>query len=176
MKGKRFTRKLSRAFEQRLPALWKSHGILEEHAVEIAREVTRGAIHVVDDKPLPIENLIKPVTEGIVAATERAGVNPMESLRGAGQGIIQGASETGIDLSEATRQTLAAARDIAEKSGISAEEAVIQAGEGILMAAESIGPEAAAEVYDELPDEVLNNREASDSQTASTSVEIHSGS
>jgi hypothetical protein len=135
--------------------VWKTPTMINENAVEITREATRGAMHVVDEKPLSVDDIIEPVASGIVEASRNAGIQPMNGIKGVSQGIIQGAAETGIDLSEATQRILKAARKIAEEMGVSEEEAVIQAAEGVLTAAEEIGPEAVAEVVDDLPDEVF---------------------
>ena len=155
MQGRKLTRRLTRSLERGLARIWNTRQVLDEHAVAVTREATRGAMHVVDDQPISLENLVLPVASGVVEASSHAGADPMESLIGASQGVIQGASETGADLSEATRRTLEAAREIAIRAGIPEEEAVIQAAEGALQAAEQIGPEAAAEVAEELPEEVF---------------------
>ncbi|MBN1692375.1 MAG: MFS transporter [Dehalococcoidales bacterium] len=156
--GQRLTKQLALALEKRLPRVWKNKKVLGEHAVEISREVARGAMHVVDKKPLPVEKVVGPVASGIVEVTEKAGVNPMDSILGASRGVIQGASETGMDLSEATVQTLEAAREIAKRTGISQEEAIIQAAQGALQAAEGLGPEAAAEIVEYLPDDAFKKQ------------------
>jgi MFS family permease len=156
--GQKLTRRLALALEKMLPRIWKDKEVLDEHAVEISREVARGAMHAADKKPMPVEELVKPVTSSVVEATSKAGADPMNSLLGASRGVIQGASETGMDLSEATIQTLKAAREIAEKTGISPEEAIIQAAHGALQAAEGLGPEAAAEVVEYLPDEAFKEQ------------------
>jgi len=154
-RGKKLTKQLARALERRLSNVWKTRKVIEEHAVEITREVTRGAMHVVDEKPIPVEALVGPVTSGVIEASSQAGVNPLNSIRGVSQGIIQGAVETGLDLNEAVEQTLEAAHKIAMEKGIPSDEALIQAVEGILLAAEEIGPEVAAEVVDGMSEEIL---------------------
>jgi hypothetical protein len=123
-------------------------------------------MHVMDDKPVPLQDLVLPVTSGVVEASSHAGANPMESLIGASQGVIQGAAETGADLSEATRRTLEAAREIALRTGLPEEEAVIQAAQGALKAAEQIGPEAAAQVVEELPEQVFTLHAAEEESAA----------
>jgi MFS family permease len=153
--GRKLTKRLAKALERRLSKLWKTEEVIEEHAVEITREVTRGAMHVVDDKPLPVEELVMPVTSGVIEASSQAGVSPLNGIRGVSQGIVQGAAETGLDLSEAVTQTLQAARKIAAETGVPAEEALIQAAEGVISAAEEIGPEAVAEVVEGIPEEIL---------------------
>lgn len=157
-RGKKLTDKLTRVLEKKLAPVWKTREAVEEHAVEIAKEAARGAMHVVDDKSVSIEELVRPVTSGVVEVTGKAGVEPLESLLGASQGVIQGASETGLDLGEATAKTIEAAREIAAITGVSEQAAVIQAAEGALQAAEVIGPEAVAEVVDGIPDEILKER------------------
>ena len=149
------TKRLAKALEHRLSKVWKTKEVIEEHSVEITREVTRGAMHVVDEKPVPLEKLVGPVTSGVVEASSQAGVDPLNSIRGVSQGIIQGAVETGLDLSEAVEQTLEAARRIAAETKIPSEEALIQAVEGVLLAAEEIGPEATAEVVEGMSEEML---------------------
>ena len=81
---------------------------------------------------------------------------------GASHGIIQGAAETGTDLGAAALQTIEAAKKVAAQTGRSEETVVAKAAEGVLWAAEAIGPEAVAEVVESLPDEILapgNNKE-----------------
>jgi MFS family permease len=159
IRGKRLTTRLAKALERRLVRVWKTKKVIDEHAVEITREATRGAMHVVDEKPISVDDLVKPIASGIVQVSSDAGVDPLNGIKGMSQGVIQGAAETGIDLSEATQKILQAARKIAEEMGISQEEAIIQAARGILTAAEKIGPEAAAEVVDELPKQVFSEHE-----------------
>ncbi len=134
------------ALEKRFSYIFGNKEVPGEHTVEITKEMARGAMHVVKNKPLPVEKLVKPVTSSVVEATSKAGIKPLDSLMGASKGVIRGASETGMDLGEATKQTMEAAREIAANTGISEKAAVIQAAEGALRAAEVIGPEAAAEV------------------------------
>ncbi|HEY96787.1 MAG TPA: MFS transporter [Dehalococcoidia bacterium] len=164
IRGKKLTTRLVKAFERRLARVWKTKAVLDEHAVEITREATRGAMHVVDEKPISVDELIEPVATGIVEASKKAGIQPMNGIKGASQGVIQGAAETGLDLSEATQRIIEAARKIAEEMGISQEEAIIQAARGILTAAEEIGPEAAAEVVDNLPEQVFTEHEQKDAK------------
>ena len=96
--------------------------------------------------------------------SSRAGVNPLDAILGASQGIIQGAAETGIDLGKATLQTILVAREVAVQIGLSEDVAVAKAAEGALQAAEAIGPEAVAEVAESLPDEILALGDKGDKQ------------
>jgi hypothetical protein len=118
IRGKRLTNKLTKALERRLAPVWKSREAVEEHAIEITREAARGAMHAADSQPVPPEKLVGPVTSGVVEATSKAGIDPLESLLGASKGVIQGAVETGANLGETTIQTLEAARVIAANTGV----------------------------------------------------------
>jgi hypothetical protein len=155
VRGRRLTKKLSWALERGLASVWKNKESVEIHGVEITREVARGAMHVADEKPLSTEQLAGSVTTGVVEASSRAGISPMNGILGASQGIIQGAAETGIDLGEATLQAIEAAKGMAAYIGLSEEDAVDKAAEGALQAAEAIGPEAVAEVVESLPEGIL---------------------
>lgn len=153
--GKKLSSRLNKALERRLVRIWKTREALEKHAVEITREAARGAMHAADNKPLTAEELVRPVTSGVVEVTSKVGADPLEGLLGASKGVIQGAAETGLDLGEATIETIEAAREIAASTGVPEKAAVIQAAEGALQAAEEFGPEAAAEVVEVIPEEVF---------------------
>ncbi len=155
--GRRLTARLARALESGLSEIWESTA-LSAAGVEVARQAARGAMHVVDSQPVPVKNLASAVTAGVVKASTQAGLDPLVGILGASEGVIQGALETGADLSEATRKTLEAARELAADTGLTEGAAVTQAAEGALRAAEGVSPEAVAEVVDALPDEVLENR------------------
>jgi MFS family permease/enamine deaminase RidA (YjgF/YER057c/UK114 family) len=153
--GRRLTRKLVNRLESGLSRIWKATEEVKEHGIEITREAARGAMHVVNEKPLPIEQLVGPVIAAVVKVSGQAGVNPLNAISGASYGIIQGAAETGTDLADATRQAIAAAKEVAAQIGLPEESAVAKAAEATLQAAEAIGPEAVAKVVESLPKEVL---------------------
>ena len=155
VRGRRLTKKLAKALESGLNGIWKTREEVKEHGVEITRQAARGAMHVVDEKPLAVEQLVSPIITGVVKVSSQAGVNPLNGILGASQGVIQGAAETGTDLGDATLQTIEAAKEIAAQTGLSEESAVAKAAEGALQAAEAIGPEAVAQVAESLPEEVL---------------------
>jgi len=155
VRGRRVTKRLGKALESGLAGIWKAREEVKEHGIEITRQAARGAMHVVNEKPLAMEQLAGPVITGVVQASSKAGVNPLNGILGASQGIIQGAAETEADLGEAALQTIEAAREVAAQTGLSEEAAVAKAVEGVLLAAEAIGPEAVAEVAESLPEEVL---------------------
>lgn len=49
-----------------------------------------------------MEELVVPVTTGVMKVTSKAGMDPLDSISGASQGIIQGAVETGASLQMAS--------------------------------------------------------------------------
>jgi hypothetical protein len=152
--GQRLTRRFVRSLDNGLASIWKDREKVKIHGVEIARQAARGALHAVNDTPLATEQLIIPVTTGIVKVTSRAGVNPLNGISGTSQGIIQGAVETGTDLHMVTTRTLEAARKAALEAGLSEEVAVSKATEGMLQAAEALGANTITQVKEALPVEV----------------------
>jgi MFS family permease len=155
VRGRRLTKRLVKGLESGLNGIWRAREEVKEHGVEITRQAARGAMHVVNEKPLPVEQLVGPVVAGVVKVSSEAGVDPLNGISGASHGIIEGAAETGADLSAATLQTIEAAREVAAQAGLSEESTVAKAVEGALQAAETIGPEAVAEVVESLPEETL---------------------
>jgi len=155
--GKRVTRKLVKALDNGLASIWKDKDReeVETHGAEIARQASRGAVHAANGTPLAVENLVVPVTKGVVKVAGQAGVNSLNGILGASQGIIQGAFEAGADLGLVTKRKLEAARKAAAQSGLSEKEAVDKATEGILEAAASLGADALARVKEALSAEAL---------------------
>jgi len=145
-RGRKVTNKLVRALRDNLAMVWKDKTAAKEHGVEITRQAARGAMHVVDDKPLAVENLVIPVVTSVVKASSKAGVNPLNGIHGASQGVVQGAIETSTDVTAAVRETIKAAKEIAKQTGISEDSAVLKATVGALEAAQAAGPEVVESV------------------------------
>ena len=104
-RGRKVTKKLVRALQDNLAMVWKDKTAAKEHGVEITRQAARGAMHVLDEKPLAVENLVGPVATSVVKASSKAGVNPLNGVHGASQGVVQGAIETSTDVTAAMRET-----------------------------------------------------------------------
>ena len=145
-RGRKVTKKLAKALQDNLTMVWKDKTAAKEHGVEITREAARGAMHVVDEKPLAVENLVGPVATSVVKASSKAGVNPLNGIHGASQGVIQGAVETGTDVTAAMVQTIEAAKEVAKQTGISEDSAITKATVGALEAAQAAGPEVVESV------------------------------
>jgi hypothetical protein len=150
IRGRRVTKKLSKSLQDNLAMVWKMKKEVKAHGIDITREAARGAMHVMDDKPLTTEKLVSPIAMGVVKASSQAGISPLDGIEGSSQGIVQGAIETGTDLTTATAHTIEAAREVAKLTGISEESAVIKATVGALEAAETAGPAAVDKVKEAL--------------------------
>ena len=101
------------------------------------------------------DHLVNPAIVGVVRALKRARLSPQDAFRGVGYGIMQGAIETGSDLSKAATHAVAATREAAKTLGLeNEEEAVRHVAEGALAAIEEIAPEALAQVRAALPPEL----------------------
>ncbi len=164
--GHRLTKKIVNSLQNSLAGMWRAKEEVKEHGVEITREAARGAMHVVDDKPLSAKKLVVPVATSVIKASSQAGVNPLNGIQGASQGIVQGAVETGTDLTTATLQTIEAAKEVAKQSGFSEESAVIKATVGALEAAEAAGPKVVDKVKKALRTAARKDMEKSENKKA----------
>ena len=144
--GRKVTKKLVRALQDNLAMAWKVKPEAREHGIAVTREAARGAMHVVDDKPLAVENLVVSVATSVVEASSKAGVNPLDGIQGASQGVIRGAIETGGDVTAAMRQTIEAAKEVARQTGISEDSVIVRATVGALEAAQAAGPQVVESV------------------------------
>ena len=146
VRGRKVTKKLVSALQDELAMFWKVKTEAKEHDIAITREAARGAMHVVDDKPLAVENLAVSVATSVVKASSKAGVNPLDGIQGATQGIIRGAIETGADVTAATRQAIQAAKEVARQTGISEDSAIAKATVGAVEVAQVAGPQVVESV------------------------------
>ncbi|MFA5629379.1 MAG: MFS transporter [Dehalococcoidales bacterium] len=153
LQGKRLTQRLTRAFERDISVLPQSPEDMKKHGMEISRQVARGAMHAIEETPEDVGKIEKAIVTSVIKVMTDAGVAPEDAIIGASQGIIEGASETCCDLATATRRTVEAAVKVSKQVNLSKDEAVTKATEGTLQAAETISPEALAEVKNALPPE-----------------------
>jgi MFS family permease len=150
MHGRRVTKALVKAMQDSFSGIWGTGKEVKEYGVEITREASRGAMHVVDDNPLASNKLVVPIVNSVVAAASQSGVNPLNGMQGASQGIVRGAVETGADLIATTIQTIEAVKGVAKRSGFSEESAVLKATVGALEAAEGAGTEVIESIKEAL--------------------------
>jgi len=166
VRGQRVTKKLAKALQDNLAMVWKVKKEVKAHGIDITREAARGAMHVVDDKPLTAEKLVGPIATGVVRASSQAGVSPLDGIQGSSQGIVQGAIETGTDLTAVTMHTIEAAKAVAKLSGFSEDSAVVKATVGALEAAETAGPAAVDKVKEALRSTAHSSQEKSSNEEA----------
>lgn len=155
VRGRRVTTRITRTLQDGLSIVWKDREKAKEYGVELTRQVTRGALHAIGDKPLDMEQVADQVMRGVVKVSGQAGVAPEDAILGSSQGIVQGAAEIEADLGAATLAAVETAKEVAAEAGLSEEVAVAKAVEGALEVAEALGPQAVAEVAESLPDELL---------------------
>ncbi|MDA1316377.1 MAG: MFS transporter, partial [Acidobacteria bacterium] len=115
---------------------------------EIARHATRGAMHAANTVGLGMGRLSHEAMRGTFSAFGRTRANPLDVIRGATYGIIQGASDVGADLVLVAGQAVDSARQAAAQLGLSEEQAVAQAAQVAIEAAEEMDGEGAAKVKD----------------------------
>ena len=128
-----------------------------EHGVELARHATRGALHVGDELVEQLEGIVQSSMAGSLRALDRVAVDPLQSLYGAGYGVLQGALESGRDPVRAARAAIAAARGMASELGVTEDEAAQAVADGILTAASDADAETLDSLREALPDELENS-------------------
>jgi len=154
-RGKETAAKFAKSLENNLNQMWKPGKTTQAQQAEVARHVSRGVIHASKEATMGTEHLVNPAIVGVVRALKRARLSPQDAFRGVGYGIMQGAIETGSDLSEAATHAVAATREAAKTLGLeNEEEAVRHVAQGALAAIEEIAPEALAQVRAALPPEL----------------------
>jgi len=155
IKGRKATEKMAMGLGRNISRISRSRKKVRYHGVEVVRHLARGAMHVVDEKPLKLESLVDRIVRGVITASSQSGIKSQDIILGASQGIIQGASEAGADITEATEQVLKAIRKHSIEIRIPEDEAVSLAVEGILQTAEALGPEVVAQAVAAIPDKNL---------------------
>ena len=124
------------------------------HGVELARHATRGAVHVGDDLADQVGGVARGAVLGTLRALAGQPVAPLDVLRGAGYGAVQGAVEAGADAAEAVSHALTAAQETAGEFGVTAEQAASALSAGALDAAGAAGDRVLRAVRRVLPAEM----------------------
>ncbi|MCE2405584.1 MAG: MFS transporter [Dehalococcoidia bacterium] len=111
------------------------------HGLELARHSTRGAVQVGDEFADQIGRAVHGAVLGAVRALNERQIEPLEALRGAGYGVVQGAVEAGQDPAEAAIEAAAAAQVVADELGMAQDEAANALAKGLLEASMASGEE-----------------------------------
>jgi len=155
VRGQRVTKRLATELGKNIEQIRRQRSKVRHHGIEVARHMARGAMHVVDDKPVEVKQLVERIMQDVVTTSSRAGIDSGDAILGASQGIVQGAVETGTDIETVVGQTIKVVREAAKQIGLSEDEAITRAVEGTLQAAEALEPQVAAEVVEAIPEEIL---------------------
>ena len=150
VRTRRIGKGLEKALTENIAKLVGDKKASESYGVEITANMARGAMHAGDDRDEQLKNLVTSISDAIIQAAAKAGIQPEDAVLGTGQGIIRGAIETGTDFDEAVHQTIETARNIASKTGLSEEDAVIISIEGMQQAARGISEEVYSQVLESI--------------------------
>ena len=152
--GRRLTQRLVKLLDTGLAGIWQSKEEVKMHGVEIARQAARGAMRATSDGSLAVEDTVVPVTTGVAKVTSQAGVDSLDGISGASQGVLEGAIETEADVGAVIGQMVQATKKVAAQSRLSEEAALAQATKVILETTESLGTDALTMVKEALEIEV----------------------
>ena len=152
-RGQRATAKMTKSIEDDLSDFLERSEGEGSPGIEATRHAVRGALHAVGAAQ-DMSLLSQQAIIGISQAMRRAGGDPLQNLRGSGQGAVQGAIETGADLGETASSAIKASREVAHQAGLTEEEASAAVAQGMLEAAEAVSPEALAMVKEGVPEEL----------------------
>jgi hypothetical protein len=141
-KSRRTAHNITKDLENSIVKLSKHENVTGAQGIELSKHSARGVIHAVEKSTLEREHLLRPAMLGIVRALKRIHVDTNDAFFGAGYGIIQGAVEIQMDITEAAVEAVGGAGDAAKNLGLSPQRAMKSTTEGILAAAEAISPEA----------------------------------
>jgi MFS family permease len=155
MRGQRRVTRIAKALEKALTSVLGTAKDLQTHGSEVARQTARGTMHAKKNTDLDVAQLARSAVLGIASTFGRAQMDPRDILRGAGYGVVQGAGETGADLTQAAIQAVEAGKEVAEQASLSEKEAAAYVAQGALEAAAAMGAEAVAQVRASLPEDVL---------------------
>lgn len=151
-RGRGLVRNVSNVIGSVLEKAMEEMEDITDHGIELARHTTRGAIQVGDDLTDQLGRVARGAVLGTLRTMAGQGVDPIDSLYGAGYGVVQGAVEAGEDPAAAATYALEAAREAAGELGVTDEETVTALAKGALDAAEAEGDAALTAVRQALPD------------------------
>ena len=112
---------------------------LGKQGVEVALGATLGAMHAAHDVGIGAERLTEEAIQGTFSALGKTEASSLDILRGAIYGVIRGASETNLQISDVVVQAIEAARGASSTLGLSQQEAAQYAAQIAVEAAEEMG-------------------------------------
>ncbi len=151
LRGRKLTRRLGYSLMRDIAGLTDSKVDMKKYGVEISRQAARGAMHVIEDQSVDIEQVESEIVSSVIRAVTGAGVDLEDAFLGVSQGIIEGASETRSDVGSAARKVIEAAAKVSKQVNISEESAVAKIIEGTLQASGNLDSKTFDKVKQSLP-------------------------
>ncbi len=147
--GRKAAEGIAGPLEVAYSSLWKALDNAAYHGGELAHHTARGAMHAARGVPRSTDaayDVMLAVTGSMAPST----ADTREIVRGTAAGTIRGAHEAGLDLGRAAQCLVRGASEASGKAGLPSGVAVTEAVNGIMEAAEVIGPEAVAQAAEAL--------------------------
>jgi MFS family permease len=146
IQGWKTTGRIARTLELGLSKVWKPEKATGENGIAVARHTVRGVVHAIDESSFDMNKIVSPAMVGIVRSLKRSKVVPGDAFQGAGYGIIQGAAETGLDLTNAAIQAIKGAQNAAGQLGLDESLAEVKTAKGVIEAIKDINPDSATKI------------------------------
>ncbi|MBM3943510.1 MAG: MFS transporter [SAR202 cluster bacterium] len=119
---------------------------------DLARNSTRGALHLAGEVSADLGQLVTGAVIGVVNALSKTSADVREAVHSAAYGAVVGAGEVGADVVQAAIHSIEAAREAARRLGQGEDEFAAEAIRGALDASETLAPDAARRLRSALED------------------------
>ncbi len=133
-------------------------GDLSWRGAEVALTVTHAATQAAAHTGIEISHLTEAAVRSTLRVLGRTAADPVEALRGAVAGTIQGARDAGLQVGQAAAGAVEAARKAAASLGLSEQEAAKVAAKAAIEAAAKLDDAAQAQVKAAVLDELLSDK------------------
>jgi MFS family permease len=134
--GQRASIRVAAAVEHVMTDIWEASSKVEQHAEELARHTTRGAIHAAAEVSRDISEIAGDAASGVMRSLDRLGDADAESVAfGIGYGTWVGATESGEDPEVAIASAVESASKVAEELGLDVDAVAAEIASGAETAA-----------------------------------------
>lgn len=134
-------------------------GDLRWRGTEVALVTTHAAVQAAAHTGIEISRLTEAAVRGTLRVLGRTAADPVEALRGAVAGTIQGARDAGLQVGQAAAGAVEAARKAAAGLGLSEQEAANVAARAAVEAAAELDEVAQAQVKAAVLDKLLSDKD-----------------
>lgn len=145
-----------------------SHSVAEAadaglHGADAALQVSRAAMHTVDEVGIGVSRLAGAVIGGVLRGAHRRAATPFDALTAAVAGTIKGAVDVGESVGAVAIQAIDEARLWANQAGIEERDAVVKAAVVALETVEKVANDSVvAEVKEAILNTLIEERPRSD--------------